>query len=193
MMNQQEKAAGFTFTELVIVIAVIGVLSSIAVSNFFPWFNALSAKSAARDLYAAMQETRLTAINANQDAAIVFDILNNQYYLCDDPGPDASWSGPNDNTGTGDNNIVRTVDLSLYKNTPRYGHGAVPAGNSATGGAFPAGAISYANFALIFNSQGVGTGGYVYLEDQSSRVAYAVGTRTSGLVKMWRWNGGNWE
>ena len=151
-------------------------------------------KAAARDLYSSMQEARLIAVKENSETAIVFDTTNNRYYLCDDSGTDGAWNGTNDYIGTGDNNIVRTNRL----NKVSYGHGNVPAGNSATTtpGAFPADNISYSdvNNVIRFNSRGIAReAGYVYLENQDSSRSYAVGTRTSGLIRILKWDGGSWQ
>ena len=193
MIQILKNKKGFTLIELVVVTVIIGVLSAIAIPNFMSWRTNMYVKSAARDLYSSMQEARITAIKANSSTAIVFDTTNNRYYLCDDPGTDSLWNGINDNTGTGDNNIIRTYDLSSYKSSVQYGHGNIPANNSVTGGAFPAGDISYTNHVLTINSRGIGNGGYVYIENQDGDRIYAAGTQTSGLVKLFKWDGGSWK
>lgn len=194
MFKQYKKKSGFTLIELVIVIAVIGVLSTIAIPNFMSWRTNMYVKAAARDLYSSMQNARMIAIKTNSTIAIIFDTINSRYYLCDDPGADTVWNGTNDNIGTGDNNIIRTYDLTSYKSGVHYGHGNI-SGNSVGGGAFPADGISYPNSFLSINSQGVSNNlsGYVYVTNRDGNRAYAVGTLTSGVVKLLKWDGGNWQ
>lgn len=191
--KDSNKNCGFTLIELLIVICVIGILAGISIPNFSSWKASSYVKSAARDLYSAMQEARMIAIKDNINTAIVFDSTNNRYYLCDDSGADGDWSGINDNIGTGDNQIVRTYDLQSYKAGVGFGHGTITGNNSVTGAAFPADDISYASNVLIINTQGIGTGGYAYIQNPDGSRVYAVGTQTSGLVRLLRWDGGGWQ
>lgn len=192
MSKQKKKNSGFTLIEIMIVIGVITILSIVAVPNFLSWRTNMYVKACARDIYSSMQEARLLAVKNNSRTAIVFDTTNSRYYLCDNSGGDGVWDGTNDNTGNGDNNIIQTYNLNKQV---RYGHGNVPAGNSVTGGAFPADNISYVtpDNVLSINSRGIGDGGYVYIENQDSNRAYAVGTQTSGLIRMLKWDGGSWQ
>ncbi|WP_022668521.1 GspH/FimT family protein [Desulfospira joergensenii] len=192
---QMKNNSGFTLIELVLVLIIIVVLASVTIANFSSWQDNIYLKSAARDLYSSMQEARMIAVENNSSTAIVFDTANNRYYLCDDPGADG-WDGANDYTGTGDNNILRTVDLAAaYNNRVRFGPGNVTAGSPGSGDPLPPDNISYSSPVniLTVNSKGIGNGGYAYLENPNQDICYAVGTRVSGLVKIWRWDGGAWQ
>lgn len=177
-----------------VVLTIIAVLSLVAIPSFQSWRTDMNVKAAARDLYSAMQEARMQAVKENFDTAIVFDTANNRYYLCDDPGADLIWNGTNDSIGTGDNSILRTYDLNSYRNDVLYGTGNIPAGNSVSGGAFPASFTSYANDILVINSRGISTqSGYVYIQNQDNNRTYAIGTLTSGLVRLRKWQGDSWQ
>jgi len=195
-MSEQQSCSnsGFTLVEIIIVIVVIGVMSTIAIPNYLTWRPDMTLKAAARDLYSTMQQAKLLAVKTNADVAIVFDITNNRYYLCDSPGADALWTGVNDNIGTGDNTIRTTVDLIAYKYGISYGHGTITGANSVTTppGTFPGDEVSYGSNVLTFNPQAVGNGGYVYLDNEKNTV-YAVGTLTSGVIRLRRWMGGGWQ
>lgn len=195
MIYQMKKRTGFTIIELLIVIVITAVIATIAIPNFMSWRTGMYVKAAARDLYSSIQETRMMAINTNSTLAIVFDTTNNRYYRCDDPGTDGNWDSVGDTTGTGDNNKIQTYDLS-YQGRVQYSLGAVTGGTSVPGGVFPADGISYTtpNNVLTINSRGITTAaGYVYLENQAATRSYALGTTTSGRVKLWKWDGGNWK
>lgn len=187
-MEKCKCQKGFTLVETVIVVAIIGILTAIAIPNFILWLPDMRLKAAARDLHSNMQKARMQAVKTNLNSAIVFDSANNRYLLCSDQGADLDW------TTTGDNTVTATVDLSSYKSGITYGHGDVPAGKSATKtpGPFPADGISYSANVAILNPQGLGTAGYVYLNNEKGS-AYAVGTQTSGVIMLKRWTGGGWR
>jgi prepilin-type N-terminal cleavage/methylation domain-containing protein len=192
IFKKNKITSGFTLIEVMVVLAVIAILSTIAIPNFSSWRTNMYVKAAARDIYSSMQAARLLAVKENSNTAIVFDTTNSRYYLCDNWGVDGAWDGINDNTGTGDNNIVRTYYLNKQV---RYGRGNVPVGNPVTGGAIPADNISYVtpDNVLSINSRGIGAGGYVYIANQDSNRTYAVGTQTSGLISILKWKGGSWQ
>lgn len=191
--GQQQHNGGFTLIELMIVIAIIGISASMAGPNLMAWFDNLSVKSAARDLYSAMQQARMIAVEQNASVAIVFDTTNSRYYICSDPGADGNWDSAGDMTGTGDNAIERRVSLlsSAYKNRVQFGNGNATTPVGATFGDF----ITYASTdnVLVINSRGIGDAGYVYLTNPNNGTAYAVGTRSSGLVRLLKWYGTAWQ
>ena len=53
------RNSGFTIIELLIVIAVLGILGAIAVPNYLSYLPNARLKSAARDLYSNMQLAKL--------------------------------------------------------------------------------------------------------------------------------------
>lgn len=189
----KSREAGFTMIEMMIVVVIIAVSVSVAVPNLMLWFNNLSVKSAARDLYSAIQEARMTAVEQNASTAIVFDTTNSRYYICSDPGADDNWDSAGDMTGTGDNVIERRVSLlsQAYKNKVRFGNGNA---TTPVGSAF-GDSITYASpdNVLVVNSRGIGNAGYVYLTNPDNGTAYAVGTQSSGLVRLLKWNGTAWQ
>lgn len=73
------NSSGFTLSELIVVIAVIAILSTLAVPAFSRWLPQYRLKQAARDLYSTMQSVKMTAIKTNQSANINFSIAPHQY------------------------------------------------------------------------------------------------------------------
>lgn len=197
--RQQQHNGGFTLIEMMIVIAIIAISASVAVPNMMLWLDNLSVKSAARDLYSAMQEARMIAVKQNASAAIVFDTTNSRYYICSDPGADGNWGAAGDMTGTGDNVIERSVSLlsPAYKNRVQFGNGNASTPVGAPFGDF----ITYTSFSapdniFVVNSRGTGKdgcAGYIYLTNPNTGMAYAVGTQSSGLVKLLKWYGTTWQ
>ena len=77
--------AGFSFVELMVVIAIAGVLSAIAVPNLLRSLPEKRLKAAARNLYADMQRARLLAVKKNKKIPVRFvGEEERQYYYFDE-------------------------------------------------------------------------------------------------------------
>lgn len=167
--------------EMMTVIAIIGVMAAISIPMLINSEHRSS--KAARELMGDMQKARMSAIRNNQDWAIVFDPATNNYYVCSDRGADNVWS-----TVIGSNTIEKTVSFTDYAAGIQYGSGIATA--TMSGGAFGDG-VTYNSNVLTFNSRGTCSSGYVYIF--YSDASYAVGTLSTGIVRIRRWTGGAWR
>jgi len=177
------KFSGFTLVELMVVIAILGILGAVALPALISPEN--KARKAAREMMGDMQLARISAIKTNQDHAIVFDTVSNSYSICSDPGADNVWSTIADNT------MGKTVTFTSYAAGINYGNGIATTNATVGGGAFPADFVSYSANVLTFNPRGTCSAGYVYLFYGDA--SYAVGTLSTGIVKIYRWSGGAWR
>ena len=182
------KKNGFTLIELLVTFVILGIVTAIAIPGFARWLPNYRLKSAARDVYSNMQLAKMGAIKANADWAIVFDAGSNTYRVCSDDGGDGDWKD-------GDEVEEKIVNLTNYESGVGYGHGN--AANSIPGGAFPGDDISYnppANV-VVFNPRGTCNAGYVYLHNNNNTTTYGVGTQSSGVIRLLKWNSSaaSWE
>jgi type IV fimbrial biogenesis protein FimT len=67
------KDKGFTLLEMMTVIAIIGIVSAIAIPNFYSYAAGMKLRSASRDLYSTLQDTRMKAIRQNTRWAVRFN------------------------------------------------------------------------------------------------------------------------
>ena len=182
-MNIKDKN-GFSLMELMIVIAIIGILSGISLFTFFSPEHRV--KKIAREMMGDMQKARMAAVKNNQDWALVFDTANSRYLICSDSGADGVWSN------TADNTIEKTVNFTTHASGVSYGHDDATINATVAGGTnFPDDDISYTSNVLTFNTNGTCNAGYVYIDYRD--VTYAIGTLSTGIVRIKRWYNGGWQ
>jgi type IV fimbrial biogenesis protein FimT len=78
-MEIMHKNSGFTITELMITIAIIAILASLAIPNFIAWLPNYRLRSGAEEIQSTLQFARVRAIKQNAPARVSFDIANETY------------------------------------------------------------------------------------------------------------------
>lgn len=96
---------GFTLVELLIVIAIMSVLSAIALPAFNQWRATLNSKEAAWGIASELKLARQTAITNNLVCTAEFNVAGNRYRLTQGGAEVKPWtvlpSGMSLTTGTG--------------------------------------------------------------------------------------------
>ena len=184
--EKMKNKKGFTLVEVIIVVGLIGVMSAIAIPAINSWLPNYRLKGAARSVYSTMQKARILAVKTNKDTAIIFDPVNNKYELCD------NWVA-----GACAGNLQMT-DFSVVGSGVGYGHGNATNQANVAATAFPMvpdDDVSYSSPINVatFNSRGLGNAGYVYLGNMQNSTTYAIGSLSSGSIKILKWRGGTWE
>ena len=183
------KDAGFTLLELAVVVAIISIISAIAVPNMIGWIPKYRLQNAASDLRGEFQATRMRAIRENREFAIFFSPATGDYRVVDS-GANRIIDTPIYAVDDGDIKIVR---LNQYSSGVGYGNGNATTNATQLGGAFPPGFVSYAGNAVVFLPNGLIQGmGYVYLSNSRGDAAALSTPSLAGVVVSRIWYGGAW-
>jgi len=100
---------GFTTIELIMVIAIMGVLMAIAIPNFSQWIANYRLKAATREIYSNFQKARIEAIKTNSNIVVSFNLGAGTYQVFVDNG--GTTGTASDDTQNGDERILATVTM----------------------------------------------------------------------------------
>jgi prepilin-type N-terminal cleavage/methylation domain-containing protein len=175
--RMRKSSKGFTLTELMIVVAIIGIMALVTAPNLVSGLPTYRIKSAARDCTSQLRGARSRAIKDKRDVSVSFNTDKNFFVVDGRKLP---------------------VDGSL---SSRYGSGVAFGSGSATTGvdgeSIPSDAISFNGNQFTFTSRGLadfGAGdmnGAIYFTNNRGD-AYAVTVNAAGAVALRRWRGSAW-
>jgi len=89
----KRKVRGFTLTELMIVISIIGLISVLAVPNYKRFMLDWQLNGEAQHFASALRAARSAAILKNINVVFAFDMDNNEYFYFEDVDKDGMLDG----------------------------------------------------------------------------------------------------
>jgi type IV fimbrial biogenesis protein FimT len=147
--NIMQKTSGFTLMELMVTIAIIAILSAIAIPNFIAWVPKFKLGGGCRDVLAILQKTRVQAVKDNTNYVLMFDTGNESYTAFLDDG-----AGTPANSGNG---VLDGGERVLVQKTLANG--------------IDISATTLPGDLVVFNTQGIAsTAGTITLTDNSGNV-----------------------
>jgi type IV fimbrial biogenesis protein FimT len=173
--HQRMGEYGFSFIELMVVIAIGSMLAALAIPSYISKMPHRRLQEASRGLYGAMQQTRLLAVKENRSRSLGFANDGTDFFYFDEDGDDTYDVGE------------KRVDLSDQYTDVRFGKGTAPN---------PPARLSVTNnnpatlpFVITFTPTGAASSAMVnntiYLENITSQSeSFAVIVQGSGAVKI---------
>ncbi|NLZ17265.1 MAG: prepilin-type N-terminal cleavage/methylation domain-containing protein [Desulfobulbaceae bacterium] len=83
---------GFTLTELLIVLAIIGTLTAVVLPSFFSMLPGIYLKGAVQQLYSDLQRAKIEAIKRNANTMMVFTAVDCANIALGTPSPNGSYT-----------------------------------------------------------------------------------------------------
>ena len=164
-----KRNTGFTLVEMIIVIALIAILSAIAVPNIVVWRQNSQLSSAIQNVYSNFQKAKIEAVKRKTYCTVTFGVDSYVIYvdsdkdLVQDPGEE----------------VIASISLSDYGNvsfdTSEGGGDGLTFSNPTNG-------IAFSATGLVKNSAGSGSGS-VYLKHDNNRTARVV-LSPSGSIRL---------
>jgi len=164
----------FTLVELMVVIAIFGIIGLIAAPNLVTGLPKYRIKRAARDITSKIRAARAEAIKTSSDATIEFDLTNNRYSV------NGTWH-PDGEDGS----------LSEYYGSDvRFGVGDGATTDNGTCN------FNSDNCTATFNSRGIlnptGTGGDIHLTN-SQQATYRIRITPVGNIQLQKSADPGWQ
>jgi prepilin-type N-terminal cleavage/methylation domain-containing protein len=168
-MTGLRKSEGFSLPEVLVVVAILGIMSAIAIPSMLSWLSNKGLQSAARDLYSNMKKAQSFSVKENRNCAVTFNGTTGYTVFVDASTPWNPGAATNKNfvydAGAGER-IIAQVLWSDYRNV------AIDTANPPTFAANTAGnsTVSFRPNMIPVDPGGAGNG-TVRLKNSNGRTA----------------------
>ncbi len=98
MLLPNRKSSGFSLVELMIVIALLGVLATFAVSSYQAWIQNTRIRTAAESIQGGIQMARAEAVSRNASVQLDLRGTNSAWTVCTSPVAPGACPDPDDAT-----------------------------------------------------------------------------------------------
>ncbi len=109
-----ESKKGFTLIEMIITMAIIGIVSAIAIPNFSKWKEKHEIDGQAQKIYFDLMLARTAAVKSNNDVRVTFNLVANTYTIHEDNNNDGVVdAGENFKNAILENNVQFAYNVGI--------------------------------------------------------------------------------
>ncbi|MDY6854100.1 MAG: GspH/FimT family pseudopilin [Thermodesulfobacteriota bacterium] len=112
MIKMLKYQKGFSLIELLVIVAILGIISTIAIPNITAWIPKYRLKSTTRDIFSTLQLARMRAIAVGVEYQVSFDLNNETYYISKGNSSSGSVSWTQENEVSSAPNGIDIASLS---------------------------------------------------------------------------------
>ncbi len=176
---------GFTLLELILVVAIISIMSAIAVPAFSSLYGDYCLKAAVWELKDMFKDAKLLSIQ-DKPCAITFNPVQGKATLYSGKGPDDKWD-------TGDEQLIREMRFSNKGGALSFGYGNRGPVRRPDKLMETDDGISFTYNRFASDEGVVGSPGSVYIQSASSGGAMALTFNTTDFsCTVRKWDGKDW-
>ncbi|MFO7915004.1 MAG: GspH/FimT family pseudopilin [Candidatus Krumholzibacteriales bacterium] len=89
--NIKRAKAGFTLTELMIVISILGLIAVLSIPNIKGFLQTWKLNGESQELASTLRTARSAAVRRNAEVVFTFDMNTNSYFYFEDDDGDGGW------------------------------------------------------------------------------------------------------
>lgn len=132
IQRPKKNESGFTLTEMMIVIAVIGIMTAIAIPSFMKLLPGMRLNGSARDIFVVMNQVRMGAVAKKSTGNIKFNSGTTYTAWVDNPLSGTKYALDNVDTliKNGSTETGVTITHDIPSNTFAYNSRGLPSGSS---------------------------------------------------------------
>lgn len=173
-MKQKSKESGFTLLELIIVITIIAIMTSLVTPMYMDYTESSTLRGEAQNIYSLLYNSKMRAVRERDNISVVFDTATTPQRI-----------------QVFSNGGLTLVSTFTFSSNITYGHGGATKDATKSAGTNFGDDVTFNTNTVTFNNQGTANAGYVYIENKNDQT-YSIGVLTTGLIKIRHWNG-EWE
>jgi len=142
---------GFTMTEVVVVLSLLGILTAIAIPSFISWLPRHRLQTSTRQIYDDLNLAKIRAVRANIDSCITFNVGNDNYTVFLDVNGDSTYTNGVDTLIKGPVWLENGVNITAANTCGFNNRGMSTAGVTQVSLTNPTGVVTNVNVNTVGN------------------------------------------